>query len=49
MFFYATQIEGGAASNNWYNWYRHGYIKDGSDPSTAVDHCEKWVRCFSML
>ena len=45
----ATQIEGGAASNNWYNWYRHGYIKDGSDPSTAVDHCEKWEEDLALM
>ena len=28
----ATQVEGGDKNNNWYDWYRRGNIKDGSDP-----------------
>ena len=55
----ATQIEGGDQNNNWYNWYRQGYIKDGADPSAATDHYARWredlalmsamgVRCYRM-
>lgn len=34
----ATQIEGGDTNNSWYDWYRQGYIHDGSDPSVANEH-----------
>ena len=38
----ATQVEGGDKNNNWYDWYRRGNIKDGSDPSVATMHWERW-------
>lgn len=55
----ATQIEGGDDNNNWYDWYRRGFIKDDSDPSAAVDHYTRWrddldlmdelgVQCYRM-
>ena len=38
----ATQVEGGDRNNNWYDWYRRGNIRDGSDPSVATMHWERW-------
>lgn len=38
----ATQVKGGDRNNNWYDWYRRGNIKDGSDPSVATMHWERW-------
>ena len=38
----ATQVEGGDKNNNWYEWYQKGHIKDGSDPSVATLHWERW-------
>lgn len=38
----ATQVESGDKNNNWYDWYRRGNIKDGSDPSVATMHWERW-------
>lgn len=38
----ATQVEGGDKNNNWYDWYRRGNIKDGSDPSVATMHWQRW-------
>lgn len=38
----ATQVEGGDKNNNWYDWYQKGHVKDGSDPSVATMHWERW-------
>ncbi len=38
----ATQVEGGDKNNNWYDWFRRGNIKDGSDPSVATMHWQRW-------
>ncbi|HHU51148.1 MAG TPA: glycoside hydrolase family 1 protein [Firmicutes bacterium] len=38
----ATQIEGGELDHNWNDWYRCGWIKDGSDPARATDHYHRW-------
>lgn len=38
----ATQIEGGDVDGNWNDWYRRGFIKDGSDPAVANDHWTRW-------
>ena len=45
----ATQIEGGDQNNNWYDWYRRGYIKDGADPSAATDHYERWREDLALM
>lgn len=45
----ATQIEGGDQNNNWYNWYRQGYIKDGADPSVATEHYTRWQDDLSLM
>ena len=38
----ATQIEGGDSDHNWNDWYRHGRIKDGTDPARSTDHYNRW-------
>lgn len=38
----ATQIEGGDQNNSWYEWFQKGHIKDGSDPSIANMHYERY-------
>jgi len=38
----ATQIDGGALDHSWNDWYKKGYIKDGSDPYAAAGHYERW-------
>ena len=45
----ATQIEGGDQNNNWYDWYRRGYIKDNSDPSVATMHYELWREDLDLM
>lgn len=45
----AAQIEGGCTNNNWYSWYRQGLIKDDTDPSSAVDHWEKWREDLALM
>ena len=45
----ATQIEGGDQNNNWYDWYRQGYIKDDSDPSVATDHYNRWQEDLALM
>ncbi|MFN2320802.1 MAG: glycoside hydrolase family 1 protein, partial [Dermatophilaceae bacterium] len=39
----AVQIEGGDAGNQWHEFARHpGRIKDGSTPTPATEHWERW-------
>lgn len=38
----AAQIEGGDVNSNWNDWYKRGFIKDGTDPAAANDHWLKW-------
>ena len=45
----ATQIEGGDQNNNWYDWYRRGYIKDEADPSAATDHYARWREDLTLM
>ena len=45
----ATQIEGGDQNNNWYDWYRQGYVKDDSDPSVATDHYHRWQEDLALM
>ena len=45
----ATQIEGGDQNNNWYDWYRRGYIKDNSDPSVATEHYVRWREDLDLM
>ena len=34
----ATQVDGDCKESNWYDWYKKGYIKDGSDPNITTLH-----------
>ena len=45
----ATQIEGGDQNNNWYDWYRQGYVKDDADPSVATDHYNRWREDLGLM
>lgn len=45
----SMQIEGGQLDTNWHDWHRRGFIKDGSDPSTANDHWEKWREDTALM
>lgn len=45
----SMQIEGGQLDTNWHDWYRQGKIKDGSDPSIANDHWEKWREDTALM
>ena len=45
----AAQTEGGITNNNWYSWYTQGRIKDGSDPSAAVDHYGRWQEDLDLM
>ncbi len=38
----SMQIEGGELNTNWHDWYRQGFIKDGTNPATGNDHWIKW-------
>ncbi len=38
----ATQIEGGELNHSWLDWAKAGHIKDGSSPSRANDHWNRW-------
>ncbi len=45
----ATQIEGGNRQNSWYEWYANGHIKDGSDPSVANMHYERFAEDAQIM
>lgn len=45
----ATQIEGGDRNNSWYEWFQAGHIKDGSDPSVAARHWERWREDAALM
>ena len=45
----SMQIEGGALDTNWHDWYRKGFIKDGTDPATGNDHWEKWQSDTALM
>lgn len=36
----ATQVDGDCKNSNWYDWYKKGHIKDGSDPDITTRHRE---------
>lgn len=38
----ATQVDGGDLAHTWNSWYAEGHIKDGSDPSRAAGHWDRW-------
>lgn len=45
----ATQIEGGDVGSNWNDWYKKGFIKDGTDPAVGNDHWKKWQEDTALL
>ena len=45
----SMQIEGGQLDANWHDWHRRGFIKDGSDPSAANDHWERWCEVAALM
>lgn len=45
----AAQTEGGDRNNNWYDWYRRGYIKDNADPSAAAEHFARWREDLDLM
>jgi len=45
----ATQIEGGGFSHTWSDWYEKGHIKDGTNPSRACDHLNRWKEDIDLM
>jgi beta-glucosidase len=45
----ATQIEGGDKNNSWYDWFQKGHIRDGSDPSVANMHYERYIEDAQLM
>ncbi len=45
----ADQTEGGDVGSSWNDWYRKGYIKDGSDPAKATDHWNRWKEDTDLM
>ena len=45
----SMQIEGGEVNANWNDWFRRGFIKDGTNPATGNDHWEKWQEDTELM
>ena len=45
----ATQIEGGDENNNWARFAREGKVKDGSSPTTDLDHYERFCEDIDIM
>ena len=45
----ATQIEGGDENNNWAEFAREGKIYDGTSPTRACDHYNKWREDIDLM
>ena len=45
----SMQIEGGELDSNWHDWYRQGFIKDGTNPATGNDHWLKWREDTALM
>lgn len=45
----STQIEGGDSNSNWNDWYEKGMIKDGSNPSRANDHYNRYIDDIDLM
>ncbi len=39
----ATQIDGNCKNSNWYDWFKKGHVKDGSNPDITTMH-RKFLR-----
>ncbi|MDO4544032.1 MAG: family 1 glycosylhydrolase [Clostridia bacterium] len=45
----ATQIDGDCKNSNWYDWYKRGNIKDGSNPDIATEHRKRLKEDTGLL
>ena len=45
----SMQIEGGETDSNWHDWYRRGFIKDGTNPANGNDHWLKWREDTALM
>lgn len=45
----SMQIEGGELDSNWHDWYRRGFIKDGTNPATGNDHWIRWREDTALM
>ena len=45
----ATQIEGGDDNNNWARFAREGKVDDGSSPTRACDHYNRWREDIDIM
>ncbi len=45
----SMQIEGGELDTNWNDWYKRGFIKDGTNPATGNDHWVKWQEDSAIM
>ena len=42
----SMQVEGGELNSNWHDWADRGFVKDGSSPSNANDHWNRYEGRF---
>jgi beta-glucosidase len=45
----ATQIEGGDDNNNWARFAREGKVDDGTTPTRACDHYNRWREDIDLM
>ena len=45
----ATQIEGGDDNNNWARFAREGKVDDGTSPTRACDHYNRWREDIDLM
>ncbi|MCL2362553.1 MAG: family 1 glycosylhydrolase [Defluviitaleaceae bacterium] len=45
----SAQIEGGNLKHNWNDWHIKGHIKDGSNPTRACDHWNRWREDIDLM
>lgn len=45
----ATQIEGGDDNNNWARFAREGKVDDGTSPTRACDHYNRWRQDIDLM
>ena len=45
----SMQVEGGDLDTNWNDWYKRGFIKDGTNPATANDHWKYWQEDTELM
>ena len=45
----ATQIEGGDENNNWARFAREGKVDDGTSPTRACDHYNRWREDIDIM